>query len=142
MKKNKNIAEILHRVGLKHTPGRAALLCVLMNTAFPLTQEELASQLTGVELNRVTIYRALNDFLKTGLVHRIENGNRVWKFAYGDYSCHQGHPHFICKNCGKVECLEDFCLPELHILGSGYSVEEQELYLRGLCDRCSLLKEG
>ena len=137
MQKN-NIAEIINRVGLRHTPGRSALLGVLMNASVPLTQEEISSRLMGVGLNRVTIYRALASFLEVGLIHRVESGDRIWKFAY----CGCGrrghcHPHFICRACGKVECLEDLNLPEIQGLKSGYCVEEREFYLRGLCAGCS-----
>ncbi len=134
-----NIADILKSVGLKHTTGREALLNVLMAAPFPLTQDEISLRLSEVGLNRVTIYRALDSFHAAGLVHRIESGGRVWKFAYcGCGSREHCHPHFICRVCGKVECLEDIALPEIRNIKQGYSIEGQELYLRGLCPLCSL----
>jgi Fur family ferric uptake transcriptional regulator len=137
MKEN-NIAGLIKRVGLRYTSGRAALLGVLMDAPFPLTQDEISSRLIGTGLNRVTIYRALASFCEAGLVHRIESGDRIWRFAYCGcgYRGHC-HPHFICRSCGKVECLEDLGFPEIRGLKSGYYVEERELYLRGLCAGCS-----
>ncbi len=134
-----NVADILKSVGLKHTTGRESLLNVLMDSPFPLTQDEISLRLSEVGLNRVTIYRALDSFHGAGLVHRIESGGRVWKFAYCRCGSREhGHPHFICRACGKVECLEDIALPEIRNIKQGYSIEGQELYLRGLCALCSL----
>ncbi len=133
-----DIGQILHSAGLKHTPGREALLGLLMNGSGPMTQEEISQELTHAGLNRVTIYRALDSFTKAGLVHKVENGDRVWKFAFCGCGNHgHCHPHFICRNCGKVECLAGEKLPDIPKPKSGYIVEEREFYLRGLCARCS-----
>jgi Fur family ferric uptake transcriptional regulator len=100
--------ELLHKSGLKRTAGRIALIELLHNANTALTQEEIAQGLTGHGLNRVSIYRALTSFLKAGLVHRIKNNNRVWKFEFcGCGNSGYCHPHFICRACGKVECLID-----------------------------------
>lgn len=133
-----NISRILHNAGLRHTPGREVLLQLLMNSANPMTQEEISRELIEAGLNRVTIYRALDSFTKAGIVHRVENGDRVWKFAFCGCG-NQGHchPHFICRNCGKVECLVGIKLPNIPKPKAGYIIEEREFYLRGLCARCS-----
>jgi Fur family ferric uptake transcriptional regulator len=129
--------ELLHKAGLKRTAGRIALIELLRNTKKALTQEEIAQSLTDHGLNRVTIYRALASFLKAGLIHRIENADRVWKFAFCGWG-NQGHchPHFICRACGKVECLNDVPLPVITGVKATYSLEAQEVYLHGLCPDC------
>jgi Fur family ferric uptake transcriptional regulator len=129
--------ELLHKAGLKRTAGRIALIELLRNANTALTQEEIAQGLTGHGLNRVSIYRALASFLKAGIVHRIKNTDRVWKFefcGYGDYG--HGHPHFICRVCGKMECLTDVPLPEITGVKTNYCLEAQEVYLHGLCPAC------
>jgi Fe2+ or Zn2+ uptake regulation protein len=133
-----DIVQILHDAGLKHTPGREALLNLLKNSAHPLTQEEISQGLTGAGLNRVTIYRALDCFTKVGIVHKVESGDRIWKFAFCGCG-NQGHchPHFICRNCGKIECLTGVKLPNIPKPKDGYIVEEREFYLRGLCSGCA-----
>ncbi|NLY74988.1 MAG: transcriptional repressor [Firmicutes bacterium] len=133
-----DIVQILHDAGLKHTPGREALLNVLMRSAHPMTQEEISRELAGSGMNRVTIYRALDSFTKAGIVHRVENGDRVWKFAFCGCGSHgHCHPHFTCRNCGKVECLPGIELPDIPKPKAGYIIEERQFYLRGLCARCS-----
>ena len=131
------IKAILHEAGLKYTSGRVALLQLLMETDAPLTQEEISRRLAGTGFNRVSVYRALDSFCKVGIVHRLESGDRVWKFAY--CGCGQQghcHPHFVCRSCGAVECLEGITLPVVR-LKAGYTVEEREYYLKGLCCRCT-----
>jgi Fur family ferric uptake transcriptional regulator len=130
------IRDILHDAGLKHTAGREALLQLLMASDSPLTQEEISQKISGTGLNRVSIYRALEAFLSAGLIHRLESGDRVWKFAF--CGCGQPghcHAHFICRSCGLVECLDSVKIPALPVK-SGYTVEEREFYLKGVCAKC------
>jgi Fur family ferric uptake transcriptional regulator len=134
---NDETIELLHKAGLKRTSGRIALIELLRNAATPLTQEEIAQGLAEHGLNRVSIYRALASFLEAGLVHRIENADRIWKFEFcGCGDRNHCHPHFICRACGKVECLPDVAFPEVTGVNAGYCLETQEVYLRGLCPGC------
>lgn len=129
---------ILSRSGLKRTPGRIAIINLLLAAEYPLSQQEIASRLIKISMNGVSIYRSLDAFLKTGIVHRIDSGDRTWRFAIcGCGTRGHCHPHFICKQCGKVECLSDYKLPELDEIQPGYIVENQEVYIRGRCAGCS-----
>ncbi len=135
---NETAINILYQAGLKRTPGRIALLKLLLSSPHPLSQQEIASRLEKVRLNRVSIYRSLHTFLQSGIVHRVESGDRTWRFAVcGCGSRGHCHPHFICSRCGRVECLSGFKMPETGYLQPGYVVEEQELYLRGRCATCT-----
>ncbi len=129
---------LLTKAGLKKTPGRVALLKLLLQTRNPLTQQEISAGLADMEFNFVSIYRSLQAFLKAGIIHRVETGDRNWRFAAcscgGSSHC---HPHFICRSCGRVECLRELKIPELAGLKPGYIAEEQEVYIRGICARCS-----
>lgn len=130
-------SELLAKARLKRTPGRIALLQLLLETKNPLTKQEISERLSGVKFNSVSIYRSLEAFHRAGIVHKVEVGDRNWRFA----ACSCGsskhcHPHFICRSCGKVECLNGFELPETLEIKPGYVVEEQEFYIRGLCDSC------
>lgn len=128
---------ILSRAGLKRTAGRIAIINLLLTAGCPLSQQEIANRLK-VSINGVSIYRSLAAFLKVGIIHRVDRGDRIWRFAIcGCGTRGHCHPHFICKQCGKVECLSGFKLPEFKQIQAGYEVEEQEFYLRGRCAGCS-----
>ncbi len=137
--KGKTASRILQIVGLKKTPGRMALLNVLLEEENPLTQQEIALKLSKVAaLNHVSIYRSLEAFLKAGIIHKVESGDRTWRFALcGCGSRGHCHPHFICRVCGKAECLDGVSIPQPPLLKRGYCVEEKEYYLKGLCADCS-----
>lgn len=129
---------ILTRAGLKRTPGRIAIINLLLAAEYPLSKQEIAHRLTKGSMNGVSIYRSLDAFLRAGIVHRVESGDRIWRFAIcGCGTRGHCHPHFICKKCGKVECLSSYKLPDLGEIQPGYVVEEQEVYMRGRCEGCS-----
>jgi Fur family ferric uptake transcriptional regulator len=129
--------DVLAGVRLRRTPGRILLLSVLLKAKTPLTHDELFERVRRRHIDRVTVYRALRAFMEAGVVHRIEAGDRLWRFAVCG-TVHQGHchPHFTCRVCGTVECLKDVALPRLKESRRAYSVEEQEMYMRGVCARC------
>lgn len=129
---------ILQKNGFKCTPGRIALIELLSKTKQPLSQQEISNQLSEIDFNFVSVYRSLNAFLEVGIVHRVETGDRIWRFALTDAKDgEEYHPHFVCKSCGKVECIKEMKIPELSEVRPGYTVEEQEIFIRGLCDKCS-----
>ncbi len=137
--KEETAVKILQTAGLNKTTGRLALLNVLLEAKYPLTQQEISKKLSKVApLNHVSIYRSLEAFLKAGVVHKIESGDRSSKFALcGCDNRGHCHPHFICKVCGKAECLNSISIPQLPLIKSGYLVEEKEFYLKGLCADCA-----
>ncbi len=137
--KEETAGKILQAVGLNETTGRIGLLNVLLEAKNPLTQQEIAMKLSNVVvLNHVSIYRSLEAFLKAGIIHKVESGDRVWRFALcGCDNRGHCHPHFICRVCGKAECLDGVGMPHLPLVKSGYYIEEKEFYLKGLCADCS-----
>ncbi|MEM7103543.1 MAG: transcriptional repressor [Bacteroidota bacterium] len=92
----------------------------------------------GKTRNRVTIYRALDRLVEEGVIHRIVNIDGVSKFAAcqtcGDKHHYHNHIHFSCTECNEVTCLDDvepsFNLP------SGYSVNEVNFTISGVCNKC------
>jgi len=130
--------KILKAAGLRRTPGRTEIIELLLQAEQPLTQEEITTKLSTDSLDKVTVYRALDAFLSVGIVHRIETGNRVWRYAVCSCGSRKHcHPHFICKSCGRVECLTGVKMPIVTEIKPGYQVEEQETYVKGLCVECS-----
>ena len=89
-----------------------------------MTHQEILSAVAPIGLNRVTVYRALDAFFEAGIIHRVEMGDRVWRFAlclHEDASfC---HPHFACRACGRVECLDSIRLPRVRENQNGYRIE-------------------
>lgn len=103
---------------------------------------EILAKLKGVDT--VTVYRTLNTFAHKKLVHRVRGENRTWLYAMSDGNADAPpqhlHPHFVCDECGKVECLGDAEIPLSFVESLGvsteYSVTWPEVVLHGLCPRC------
>ncbi len=143
----KSTERILKEANLKRTAGRMAVLEVLLEAPRPLSQHEIWERLpSGMNFNSASVYRALEAFLEAGLIHRVETGDRVGRYAL--CGCEEEghcHPHFICNSCGIAECLQEVSLPpgySQRTLQGGYVVEGQEYYLKGLCPRCAAAAAG
>jgi Fur family ferric uptake transcriptional regulator len=91
-------------------------------------------------LDRATIYRNLSDLTEAGLLQRLDLGDHVWRFepAPAAQPHHEGqHPHFVCTDCGAVQCLDDV---EVSLRGPSVprSVAQASVrvQLTGQCDDC------
>jgi Fur family ferric uptake transcriptional regulator len=129
----------LREAGLRATGTRMDILRALAAAPSPMNAQEVLSALPGAGADRVTVYRTLNSFVKAGLAHRIDPGDRVWRFGLNDVG-HADHAHFVCDACGAVECLENAAIRVL-IEGGSRSrtarITQRDVYLHGQCDRCA-----
>lgn len=112
-----------------------------------LLQQSAALSLTDLELrmdktDRVTLYRTIRTFEEHGLVHRIEDGTSITKFALCQPGCnvdghHDLHIHFYCTKCKETHCLPKTHIPEV-ALPAAYIAIERELTVKGICANCNL----
>jgi Fur family ferric uptake transcriptional regulator len=139
-KRNKVIPEkMLDEVKLRCTRGRVVILKALAAAKKPLTPEQIASELGRRGLNKVTIYRSLERFVKVGLVHKAFLHNRTWHFELADNcSESQCHPHFTCTECGTTQCLMGVSLPMARSPHKGFVIDRQRVQLEGLCPECNV----
>jgi Fur family ferric uptake transcriptional regulator len=132
---------ILTRSGLRRTPVRAGVLDVLSRAARPMSVPQILGRMRG-SVDTVTVYRTLHTFVRKKLVHRVRGEDRSWLYALSTTPAQPEHlhPHFVCDQCGKVECLERARVPaslvQLLGVGGGYQVRWPEVVLHGLCPRC------
>lgn len=107
------------------------------NTAVALTDIENAFD----KAERTTLYRTLKTFEEKGLVHQIDDGTNISKFALCEPGCNceidqDLHLHFHCSNCDKTVCLTEHKIPHIN-LPQGYVAEDANLVIKGVCDSCS-----
>lgn len=110
-----------------------------------LQQQSTALSLTELELglgptDRVTLYRTIRTFEEHGLVHRIEDGTGITKFALCQMDCNTDghfdlHVHFYCTQCKETHCLPKTHIPEVQ-LPEGYMALETQLVVKGHCAAC------
>jgi Fur family ferric uptake transcriptional regulator len=131
--------DLLNSAKLRRTSPRAAILAALLRARKPQTAEQIATKLgRKAPPNKVTIYRTLETFLETGLVHKVFLRERTWHFELA-HNCAetQCHPHFTCTSCGNTHCLTEATLPMAKSPHKGFVIRHQRVQLDGLCPKCS-----
>ena len=124
--------------GLRATPSRLAVLELLRSSDTPMSHGDVADRLASQAWDRATIYRNLTDLAEAGLVRRTDVGDHVWRFeAVTDQHEAAAHPHFVCTECGTVECLPDLEYVVTRAKAPRAIRQKRvEVQVRGLCDAC------
>ena len=125
--------------GLRATPSRLAVLELVRGSDAPVSHGDVADRLASHEWDRATIYRNLIDLSDAGLLRRTDVGDHVWRFeAKGGEHDASSHPHFVCTECGTVECLPELELAVARRAKAPRAVKQRkvEVHVRGRCDRC------
>jgi Fur family ferric uptake transcriptional regulator len=137
----KNVDELRTAVrarGLRATPSRIAVLELLRVESAPMSHGDVADRLASQAWDRATIYRNLIDLSEVGLARRTDVGDHVWRFEAVTEGHEMTHPHFVCTECGTVECLPELELTVRRARAPRAIRQRQvEVHVRGLCDACS-----
>ena len=99
--------------GLRATPVRLAVLEILGEALRALRAQEILELIRSRRrVNKVTVYRILEDFTRRGMVRKLSLEGRVSHF---ELACehHPPHPHFQCQACREVQCLEPVALSQM-----------------------------
>ncbi len=128
----------IRSTGLRATPARTASLVMLRNSDSPLTHADVALRLAKSGIDKATAFRNLNDMTDAGLLRRSELGDHVWRFEAIDPNAknRSGHPHFLCVDCGAVQCLTAVELTASSRRESERFGQVTEILLRGHCNTC------
>lgn len=125
----------LRATGLRKTIGRVKIIEALMAERRPLTGAELIGLLGRDAMDPASVYRVLSVFTERHIVHRIDGADKVARYALNRGGTN--HAHFTCRSCGRMDCLDKTPVPHLDIHREGYVVEEERLFLSGICASCS-----
>ena len=111
-----------------------------------MAEKEIAVALTDIEnafakADRTTLYRTLKTFEEKGIVHQIDEGTNISKYALCEPGCNceieqDLHLHFHCNNCDETVCLTEHKIPQVN-LPDGYVAEDANLVIKGICEKCS-----
>ena len=90
-------------------------------------------------INRVTVYRILDRLVDGGVVERISTGGRAFYYGLAPNDHHEPHPHFYCKRCGQMDCLNpqslDVNTDPLWKTFPG-RIDSIEIRVDGICKNC------
>jgi Fur family ferric uptake transcriptional regulator len=131
---------LLEKAALEATANRMRVLKVVGNNRFPLSAGDIYQTLArSVRINRVTVYRILDLLVDHGLVDRISTGGRAFYYGLAPNAHHRPHPHFYCKRCGQMDCLNPESLvvdtTELWKTFPG-RIDKVEVRIDGICKNC------
>lgn len=135
-------SNLLKNNNLKVTKGRIEILKILFQYKKDLTADfiYLETKKRGVEMNQSTVYRALEVFEAKNIVDKYPLKDGV--FAYD--LVEDAHKHLLkCSICHKE--IEIPCpmrqLSALVKSETGFTLNEHDLVLEGVCEECSHKKK-
>ncbi|MAO72089.1 MAG: hypothetical protein CMD02_06250 [Flavobacteriales bacterium] len=131
--------ELLSNCGLRKTTFRKKLLKLFQDSETTLTVEDIKKKI-GNNNDKVTIYRALSTFEKSGLIHQVPDKNKLSRYALCNSKCKPSnqayqHAHFICDYCDNTFCIEELEFPKIKKI-KGFEFKKLELIIQGSCPNC------
>ena len=96
------------------------------------------SEAMPIKVNRTTVYRILDRFVKKGEVHSItdKNGKAYFNLCTNCGESHKlhNHVHFECEVCNQITCQHE--LLDIPIL-DGFTIQEAQILVIGVCNKCN-----
>lgn len=135
-----NYPQMLMSADLEATPNRLAVLEVVGNNSYPLSAGDIFKTLErSSSINRVTVYRILDRLVAEGVVERLSTGGRAAYYGLAPNEHHRPHPHFYCKSCGQMDCLNPETLNiETRSMQKTFpgQIDKVEVRVDGICKNC------
>lgn len=116
------IENILDSKGIRPTAMRLLVYTYMADVSVAVALSDIEAAFTQAE--RTTLYRTIKTFEEKGIVHHIEDGTGIKKYALCTPNCNceidqDLHLYFYCNRCHKTTCLIDHKIPHLY-LPEGY----------------------
>ena len=131
---------LLTAAGLEATANRLRVLEVIGNNSYPLSAGDIYRTLKRRgTINRVTVYRILDQLVDHDLIERLSTGGRSFYYGLAPNAYHRPHPHFYCKNCGQMDCLNPESLTiNVNPLSQTFpgQIDKVEIRVDGICKNC------
>ena len=130
--------KILKTRNIHPTAMRVLVLRYLLEQDKAVSLKSLENYFTHSD--RSSLFRTLKTFEAGKLVHSIDDGSGMTKYALCLESCQcepqDQHFHFHC-----VTCKETFCLTQQHVpsiqLPANFTLQQANLVLKGVCTNCN-----
>ena len=134
-----NLEEILEKNNIRPTAMRLLVLKYLIRNSVAVSLTDVESYFDNSD--RTTLFRTMKTFVENGIVHKIDDGTGITKYALCEESCNceidtDLHVHFHCKKCKQTVCLPKHKIPSIN-LPNGFISEEINLVVKGVCDKCN-----
>ena len=138
MKMNEKLEQKLLSKKIKPTTMRLLVLQHLMQRSSAIGLTELENSFERVD--RTTLYRTLKTFEKSKLIHSIDDGTGVPKYALCLEGCECNpedlHVHFHCTACKETFCVTQTSVPMVQ-LPVNFELAEINMVIKGTCGNCN-----
>lgn len=133
-------AALLGQSGIAPTPVRLGVLEAMAETPGATTARDILAKVEArLSVNKVTLYRVLDLFIRHGLAVRHGGGDRAFRYCLGRHAVAGDHGHAYCTRCGRTVCLpgRDEVFERLRRdAGRDMLVEHVEVRVDGVCRDC------
>ena len=126
---------LISTAGGRVTRPRVVALMALLEAGRTVSHADLHRRLP--DLDRVTLYRALDWLAEHHLAHRVADADGVRRYGPSLPQDEHRHPHFHCTRCGLTTCLELVNNPSIKLPG-GFTSADVEVLVKGLCKTCAV----
>jgi Fur family transcriptional regulator, ferric uptake regulator len=141
-----NYIQLLNVRGIDPTANRLRVMEAIGNNPSPIgARDILALLIRTAHINRVTVYRILDLLVKNSLVQELSGRGGSLVYGMAESENHPAHPHFQCRNCGALQCLQPLNMQaairdiDRSIVGE---VKGVEIKVSGICRSCLAKKQG
>ncbi|OQX95605.1 hypothetical protein B6I21_04545 [candidate division KSB1 bacterium 4572_119] len=139
---DKRIDGTLRDLKIRPTKVRKDVLGLFSRVEFALSHADIERHIKQ-KFDRVTIYRTLEMFEKSGLIHKVIDDTGVTKYAshgYGGCDVHfrhhkTNHLHFKCTECGNIYCMCSVEVPKIDF-PIDFELKILKLSAEGICKKC------
>jgi Fur family ferric uptake transcriptional regulator len=139
MSKFKIIESVFLKYRLKKTKFRKELFKLFHDSSNSLSVKYIIKFFSS-SIDKVSIYRALDSFEKSGLIHKVPDKNNLLRYSLCQSECSpkkhsHDHAHLLCSICNETYCLNDFSLPSIKN-HKGFLINNFKIILEGNCVTC------
>jgi len=134
-----SLLQTLKEKGFRLTSARRGLLEIFVSSKFPLTANELLTQLKAqkISADKTTVYRELPFLVEQGMIRDVDFGDGQRRYERAD----EHHHHVVCSNCNRVEDIEvdkDIARIEKAVAErTKFQILKHSFEFFGLCQKCS-----
>lgn len=135
---NIKIENFLESRNVKPTAIRNMVMKYFYNKETASSLKQLEEHFDHSEMT--TLYRTLNTFVENKILHTIDDGTGVKKYAKCVHGCECSvddlHYHFHCNKCEETLCLVEKKVNTFE-LPLGFKMQEANMVVKGICSSCS-----
>ncbi|HKB88259.1 MAG TPA: Fur family transcriptional regulator [Patescibacteria group bacterium] len=124
----------MKRLKKRVTPARTKIFKIVHSAKSPISADKLVKE---IGVNKTTIYRDLDLFLKNGFIDDVDFGDGIKRYEVKEESHHH---HLVCMQCKNVQDIsfeENLKIEEQKIArNNNFKVIKHNLEFFGYCQNC------